>query len=182
MFDPPHIGHILIAEFAWEQFGLERIFFIPTSVPPHKKGAVAPADIRYRWLLKTVKSYRYFEVSDIEMKGEGPFYTYNTVLHFKQKFAKIFLIIGLDNLFDLPNWYRAEELLRMVEFIVAPRGNKRFEDAPPAFRKRARLLKMPVIDISSTMLRERLKKGLSVKYMVPDKILKDVVKFYGRKV
>lgn len=121
-FDPVHNGHLACAERAADRFGLERVFFIPTAVPPHKqKGSATPQD-RWEMVKRAVRGNARFCVSRHEMGSATPSYTIDTVRWFRKKFgAKLYYIIGMDAFAEIHSWKSSGELLRECHFIVASR-------------------------------------------------------------
>ena len=180
-FDPVHIGHLIIAEKSREQFSLSRVFFIPVFKHPYNKRIYADPEHRLEMLKIAVSTNPFFEVSDIEIKRGGPSYTFDTINLLKERNpqSEFFLIVGLDAFFDFPNWYRAEELAEKIKLLVAPR-EKKIEDIEnikeivksklknfPEFH----FINSPLIDISSTYIRNCLFKKKTVKYLIPDEVL-----------
>ncbi|WP_300364964.1 nicotinate (nicotinamide) nucleotide adenylyltransferase [Hydrogenimonas sp.] len=167
-FDPPHLGHLEIIKKALQQLEIDKLIVVPAYVSPFKEGHTAPPELRYRWL-KTITAFDpRIEVSDIEIKKEGPSYTIDTVNHFAQFFDTIYLIIGADNLKDLHKWHRFDELDKKVRWVVATRNE---ESVPEGFIRLE--IEMP---ISSTQLRKTIDPR-----WIPEPIRNDVVKFYSKK-
>lgn len=173
-FDPPHIAHLILAERAREEFGLDKILFVPTNIPPHKPKPVALAEDRIKLIKIAVKSNRYFEVLDIEIKRGGISYTVDTIRELKKNYpgSQLFLLIGEDEARKFDNWKESDEILRHVRFIIFLRSNlSRSRESNVA------LLPKEISDfidlrleISSTNIRELVRKGKSIKYLVPQKV------------
>lgn len=174
-FDPPHVGHLMMAEVARESLGLDVVEFIPANIPPHKQDLfVQPAEFRVRLLQTAVQSFPDFRVETIEVKREGPSYTIDTVRAMVQEAPsdEWFFLLGADMLQNLPQWHQARELMTLVTFIVAPRPGI---DLPNTIQELQRFepviqivpLAMPELDISSTWLRERLQLGLRIDPLLP---------------
>ena len=177
-FDPIHIGHLIVAEDIRERFVLDRVLFIPSGNPPHKANYnVTPAVHRYSMVFLAVESNPFFEVSRIEMEREGYIYTVDTLAHLKELYGnktEMFFIIGADIVWDLPKWKEPDKLFRMCEFIAALRpgcGRERLLMEIDRLRSQhqAKIIAAdaPLIGISSTEIRERVKNGKSIKYFVP---------------
>ncbi len=181
-FDPIHIGHLIIAEASRQQFGLEKVIFIPAKIPPHKNIPVAADFHRLKMVELAIENNPCFEVSDVEIRRNSVSYTYETIAELKKKISgKLFLIVGWDTFLLLPSWYKAEELVREVSFIVAPRIVEK-EDIPEfPFEVRFARLDCPRIEISSSRIRQNIKKGISVRYLVAEKVLYYLMqeKIYG---
>lgn len=185
-FNPIHLGHLMIAEVAREEFDLEMVLFIPSKIPPHKSEGVIPAEHRYAMTSAAVADNPYFKVSDIEMKREGFSYTIDTILDLKSEFghdSEIYFIAGTDAIIDLPNWKAIDKVLENCHFIGAIRPNGRdnqraVEEAIALLgvkgTEKIHLLTVPEMKLSSTYLRERLQQGKSVRYMVP-KLVADYI-------
>lgn len=169
-FDPVHHGHLLLAQDAVEQLGLDKLIFLPAQINPHKLHSApkAEASHRLKMLRSAVAGEERFEVSPIELEREGPSYTVDTVLILQKRWpgARFFLLLGEDNLPKLPTWHRFEELRRLVDFVCFGRNSEEKETWKPlcgsALERR--------LDISSTEIRQRIAAGLSIRYLVPESV------------
>ncbi|MCX8082065.1 MAG: nicotinate-nucleotide adenylyltransferase [bacterium] len=172
-FDPIHIGHLIIAEKAREEFSLEKIIFIPAGIPPHKRKTFTPAQHRLEMIKIALENNKFFDVDDIEIRKNGPSYTYNTILYLKSKNpdTEIFFITGEDIFYELTTWYRYRDLVKNVIFLVAPRKEKRKKILKIPYLK-YKFIHSPLIDISSSYIRYCLVKNESVKYLVPENVIK----------
>ncbi len=179
-FDPIHIGHLVIAEAVRNEYNLDQVLFIPASTPPHKQNlAVTSAIHRYIMTVMATYSNPYFFVSTIEMERSGPSYTVDTILALMEQFGdqtEFYFIMGADSVQDLPTWNNAERLLELCSIIAAARpgcGGK-IDDIirhfGPIGQQRIHRLATPELEISSTDIRERVKTGNSIKYIVPDSV------------
>lgn len=176
-FDPIHVGHLMMAEAVRNEFRLEKVIFIPAAVPPHKLGQkITPVEDRYLMTVLATCSNPAFEVSDIEMKREGPSYSIDTVyalLKASDGDTEFFFITGTDVIREIHTWDRIEELLVLCPFIAASRPGCRpdVERTRELFgglgASRIHLLDTPELEISATDIRERVAKGHSIKYVVP---------------
>lgn len=183
-FNPPHLGHLMMATFALEQADADEVWFVPSPDPPHKQGERhIPFHVRVdmvRHLLSTDEALRrHFLVSTLEDELLRPSYSVDTVKAYKERYPDVEFrfLIGLDSLFDLPTWHRASELVREIEFLVADRTGLAFDatlqqvkSALPALV--AARVEMPLLEISSTWIRQRLHEGRSVCGLVPNEVLK----------
>ncbi|MCX7780840.1 MAG: nicotinate-nucleotide adenylyltransferase [Negativicutes bacterium] len=185
-FDPIHIGHLVTAEVVRLEYGLEKVIFIPASSPPHKQNvAVTPAFHRYIMTAMATYSNPHFFVSDIELKRPGPSYTIDTIkalLDIHGSDTELYFITGVDAVLELPTWYRIRELLELCHFVAAtrPGSTGRIDDIIEHFgeigRAHIHRLDTPELEISSTDIREKVKKGLSIKYIVPESVENYILK------
>jgi nicotinate-nucleotide adenylyltransferase len=167
-FDPVHVGHLLVAQAACEEFKLDRLFFIPAAQSPLKPERVpAPADLRLRMLRLALSGKTKCEVDEQEIRRGGPSYTIDTVRTYRERYPKavLFYIIGADHVPLLPKWRSADELAAMIEFLVVPRPGDPPVSAQPPFRVQ-NLVGTPFA-VSSSQIRARVKAGQSIQYLVP---------------
>ncbi|MBA7491535.1 putative nicotinate-nucleotide adenylyltransferase [subsurface metagenome] len=173
-FDPIHWGHLLIAEGVREKFALDRVYFIPAAWPPHKvKNKVTEAAHRYKMALLATQDNSHFSVSDLEMNRPGKSYTIETVKELKEKHegAEIYFIIGLDSALEIFTWKDPEKLLGLCRFISVQRPfSEELEKLDKKYRERIEVVEVPTLPISSTEIRERVRKGRSIKYLVPQSV------------
>lgn len=162
-FDPIHNRHISIAEKAINQFDLDKIIFIPTNNPPHKSCLYAPFLDRIIMLKIALCHNKKFEVSDIEFAREGYAYTYDTIIELKKiyKNADFYYIIGEDSLNYLDQWYRADDLFQLTNFIVCERFSGLKDRRKEIAKKGAKLFFLDIkgVNISSTTIRYELEKN-----------------------
>ncbi len=174
-FNPPHLGHLICAQEAYLQLGLDRVTLIPARIPPHKPVEDEPgANHRLELCRLAIRGDERFEVSDLEISRDGPSYTVDTLeeLHSSAPDHELFLIVGGDIAAGLPDWHEPERVLSLATLAVAKRrGTSRgaVDDALGALRggERTQFFRMPRIAISSTMLRDRARAGQSIRYYVP---------------
>lgn len=180
-FNPIHNGHLLICEFIREEFGLEKVLFVPARTPPHKGSeGIAPASDRIEMVRLAAAGNRYFEVSDIEMKRQGASYTVDTLNDLAEIYgsdARLALIIGADSLMQFRTWKRYEEIITAADILVARRPDTEDRKLELAIANltdglNARIAVSEAIphDFSSTEIRRRVREGLSIKYMVPERV------------
>ena len=169
-FNPIHKVHLKIAEFAKKYYKFDNILFIPAYIPPHKSIDKTLARHRFNMVKLAISSFRGFNISDIEYKRDQNSYTYNTIVELKKKYnltnERINYLIGTDAFMNIQSWYKSDKLKELLHFIVFKRADDidmpsfdilkdyDFEIAP-----------MNYIDVSSTRLRNYLRKGLSIKDM-----------------
>lgn len=180
-FNPPHLGHVLISMFVKEQFAFERFVIIPSYIPPHKENEkIATFEKRFEWLNRIFE-----DVSDIERRLGGKSYTLKTLRYIKDETpdSKLYLLIGEDSFHNLPTWYEYEKIFDLSDIIVYPRFCEKnyMNDLKITLKKywqRIIFLDTPLIQISSTLIRERVKEGKDVSHMLPASILEDVINTY----
>ena len=167
-FDPVHLGHLLVAQAAREEFKLDRVFFIAAAQSPLKPDhTAARAELRLRMLRLALAGETKCEVDDREIRRGGPSYTIDTVRSYRGRFpnATLFYIIGADHVPLLPKWRASDELAALVEFLVVPRPGDPPLAAKAPFRLHA-LVGTPFA-VSSTDIRARVKAGRSIQHLVP---------------
>jgi nicotinate-nucleotide adenylyltransferase len=168
-FDPPHIGHLIIAEQARQQLRLHKVLFVPAHDPPHKKGqATANPSQRLSMIKRAVSIVPEFEVSSIEIDREGVSYTVDTLRELRTKYrnAKFFLIVGGDNFAQLETWKSVTDILQLATPVVYDREEKKSRSRMRAMPKNI-ALHGAALRISSTLIRQRLKNGESIRFLVP---------------
>jgi nicotinate-nucleotide adenylyltransferase len=166
-FDPVHLGHLLAAQAAREELGLDRLFFIPAAQSPFKPDTKPTADAdRLRLLRLALAGKIWCEIDEQELRRGGVSYTIDTVRDYHQRFpeAKIFYLIGGDHVQKLPAWREANELARLAEFIVVPRPGQIETPFPPPFHGRA--LKGFPLGVSSSQIRARVQAGQPIDHLV----------------
>lgn len=183
-FDPIHLGHLLLAVHCHEELDLDRVIFIPARLPPHKPQPVVGPDDRLQMVRLAVAEDERFLVCDCELNRAEPSYTIDTLRQFQQSLgaeASLFWLIGSDMLADLPTWHQVSQLVDMVDIIVVSRaGQPRldFSLLRPSLtieqcnRIQAHAIEVPLIDISSTMVRERLAQAQSVRFFLPEPVVR----------
>ncbi len=185
-FDPIHIGHLVTADAVRIEYGLEKVLFVPTGEPPHKQGfKVTPAIHRYIMTVMATYSNPHFFVTSIEVDRPGPSYTIDTVRELLEQFGQqteFYFITGADAIQDLASWKDIDQLLGLCHFIAATRPGclGEVDDVIKRFgivgRKRIHHLPTPELEISSTDIRERVRKGKSIKYIVPESVENYIIK------
>lgn len=181
-FDPIHYGHLVAAEAAAEEFGLDQVIFVPAGQPPHKQpGAVSEARHRYLMtVLATVPNPR-FTVSRVDINRPGPSYTVDTLRELHARFGpgvELYFITGADAMLQILKWKDAEALFSLCHFIAATRPGFRLSRLETVlgpvmekYRSRIHPLKVPALAISSTDIRQRVRSGRSVRYLLPDAVM-----------
>jgi nicotinate-nucleotide adenylyltransferase len=170
-FDPVHCGHLLVAQAACEEMGLDRLFFIPAAQSPFKPGtAPAPAHERLRLLRLALAGHTRCEIDPQEVERGGTSFTIDTVRDYARRFpgAELCWLIGADHVPTLPAWRDATELARLVQFIVIPRPGQAPAPLPPPFRGRE--LRGFPLGVSASQIRARVQAGQSIAGLVPDAV------------
>ena len=172
-FDPIHYGHLLIAEEVREQFKLDKILFVPTARPPHKRETtITDFRHRYKMALLATGNNPYFMVSDLEIFHLGKSYTIKTIKELEKKYKdkklKIYFIIGTDSALEISTWKDIDELIELCKFITVPRPHYDLKKIDDKYKEKMCILKFPLVDISSIKIRERVKEERSIKYLVPE--------------
>jgi nicotinate-nucleotide adenylyltransferase len=171
-FDPVHRGHLALAGAARDELGLGEVLFVPAGQPWRKAGRiVAPAGDRLAMLRLALEGEAVFRVETLEVDRHGPSYTADTLeaLRAARPEDELFFIVGEDALADLPNWVRPERILELATLAVARRAGVRpmAGEGLPGLRERAVWLKMPLVRVSATEIRERVRRGEPIDGMVP---------------
>lgn len=177
-FDPVHLGHLVLATMAGEQLSLDWVLFVPAGQPWRKPGRpVASGEHRLQMLQLATVHNSGFDVVSVEVERPGPSYTVDTLKWFReqQATAELFFIVGQDALADLPSWHQPGQILKLASLAVArrPGAEGSLEEAGtslPMLEGRVEWVAMPQIEISATMIRERVKDHLPIRYLVPDTV------------
>lgn len=167
-FNPPHMGHLLIAEHVRDKLELEEVWFIPTNTPPHKKlPDVISIDHRLKMLEMAIKDNIFFKLDPIEANRIGKSYTIDTIRELKNQNPNhdYYFIIGGDMVEYLPKWYKIDELINYLTFVGVKRKGYQLETSYPVIE-----IDLPIFDVSSTDIRNRIATGNSIKYLVPNEV------------
>jgi nicotinate-nucleotide adenylyltransferase len=170
-FDPVHLGHLLVAQAAVEELGLDKVFFIPAAQSPFKpENQIAPAKARLQLLRLALAGKTNCEIDGQEIRRGGISFAIETLRDYARRFpkAELFYLIGADNAARLNEWREPAELARLAEFVAIPRPGGAAAAFPPPFRGRA-LVGFP-LGISSSQIRARVKAGLPVENLVPPSV------------
>ena len=178
-FNPIHLAHLYIAYEAKEVLELDKVIFMVAGDPPHKKESPV-IDSKYRndMVKKAIEGYEGFEISDYEIKKNGYSYTYETLNALKEDDLKLYFIAGADSLMDIEKWKNTKEVLNSCTFVVFNRGEfnretlkSQKEYLENKYQAEIVLLDIMSIDISSTIIRKRIKEGKRVDFFLPNKVL-----------
>ena len=180
-FDPIHNGHLMLGEYAYQQFSLDQVWFMPNGNPPHKSSESIESQTRNRVeMVKLAICIRpYFSIQLYEVENKGVHYSYKTMEHFRETYPEheFYFIIGADSLFSIERWVHPELLLKNCIVLAAYRDDKDTSEMlaqinylNKKYSADIRLLNTPNVDISSSEIRDNLKEGKTIKDFVPDAV------------
>lgn len=180
-FDPIHIGHLLLAQFAYEDFGLDEIWFLPNGNPPHKQTEEGRKALRHRveMVRLAIQDMPHFKLCLHEAKETEHSYTYRTMSEFNRLYpdCDFYFILGADSLFEIETWKFFREIFPTCTILAAMRDDKNVESMlqqisylEQRYAAKIELLRAPLLEISSTAIRSRAFRNLSVYYLVPDAV------------
>jgi nicotinate-nucleotide adenylyltransferase len=176
-FDPIHVGHLLIAEVARQAAALDQVVFVPAGDPPHKGAEVTDAEHRYAMALLATGANPAFAVTRRELERTGPSYSLTTIREYRDEVGaagELFFVTGVDTVLEIRTWYRWEEVLEACRFIAVTRPGFDVDALeavlPERLCERVELAESPGFDLSSTQVRERARRGETIRYLVPDAV------------
>jgi len=178
-FDPIHTGHLIIAEGARDALDLQRVIFVPAGQPPHKRSSrISPAEHRLEMVRLAIAGNGYFTASRVDIDREGPSYTVDTIRLLHDAWGsdvRIYFLIGGDSLAELPTWYQPQRLLEICQVVAVPRPGyeldlESLDVEIPGAAERIQMLSMPLVDLSATEIRDRVRDRRSIRYLVPDAV------------
>jgi nicotinate-nucleotide adenylyltransferase len=175
-FDPIHLGHMLIAKETNAHLELDRVLFVPAGAPPHKVGhTISDPESRLEMVQLAISGHPNFGISRIDVDRRGPSYTVDTIRLLRDEWgmdAEIYFLIGADSLVDLPIWHQPEHLLRLCQVVALRRPGyevdlDELDQLLPGAAFLVRMMDIPMLDISSTEIRQRVRQGHSIHGLVP---------------
>jgi len=177
-FDPIHMGHLIVAEEARIKLGLAEVLFVPAGQPQLKQNRdITPAVNRVEMVRRGIADNPYFKLNTLEVDRPGSSYTVDTLETLQDQLSSetsLFFILGRDTLSELPLWKEPRKVVQLCRLVVPPRLGSRdlrhLEEAIPGLLERVIQLDMPVIGISSSEIRQRIARGLSIRYLVPPEV------------
>lgn len=178
-FNPIHMGHLIISEFLRITFPLDKVIFIPSGNPPHKNNDIAESNHRMAMVNLATSQNPFFEVSSIELKRTGKSYTIDTIKEIKDIYPndQLYFIIGSDSLLDLTSWKDFESLISKTNFLICGRPENteesilnKIDELTKEYNSNIIYIKGPLIEISSTLIRDRIKDQKSIKYLVTGEV------------
>jgi nicotinate-nucleotide adenylyltransferase len=178
-FDPPHYGHLVIAEEARARLGLRRVIFLPAGQPPHKpERVISPVAHRLAMVLLAIAGNPGFRLSRLDVDRPGPSFTADLLELLQTELgptADLHFIVGMDSLGDFLTWHEPVRVLRAARLVAATRPGyacdlSEMEDVIPGAASRITLLEAPALEISSTELQARVRAGLPIRYQAPEAV------------
>lgn len=187
-FDPIHYGHLVTAEAVRDEYNLDKAIFMPSGNPPHKMSkATSDANHRYLMTVLATTTNPYFEVSKAEIDREGITYTVDTIRELRNIYgenAEIYFITGADAILEIFTWYNVEELFKMCFFVAATRPGfhgkdmeQKLNEIKSKYKKEIFKIEVPSLAISSTDIRDRIRTGKTIRYLLPEAIEDYIRKF-----
>lgn len=166
-FDPPHLGHLLIADEVRYIARLDEVWFIPTNEPPHKHKATTNSTHRYDMLVQAIKGIYYFKVDAIELNRHGKSYTIDTVNELTERHPtySFYFIIGADMVEYLPKWNQIDQLVKKIQFIGVKRPSYKLKTNYPV-----KTINIPLLDISSTDIKKRIQEKAPYQFFLPQDV------------
>ena len=179
-FDPIHNGHLLVAEEARSRLNLEEVLFVPAGEPWLKAGTpISDAEHRVQMIRLAIANKPYFKLSTMEIERPGPSYTVDTIAELRDQLDRgdeLFFVLGWGNLIQLPQWHEPARLIEMCYLVAVPRPGsphpdlKPLEPLIPGLSRKVIFLDKPEIDISASVIRDRVAQGLPIRHLVPEPI------------
>ncbi len=181
-FDPVHTGHMVVADAVKDELGLTEVVFVPAGKPWLKDGAsVLSAEHRLNMVRLAIAGKSCFKASTMEIERKGPTYSVDTMAEMRREIDdedELLFIIGWDNLMELPRWHQPERLISLCRLVAVPRVGfpvpnlASVEATIPGISQRVIMLDKPRVDISASVIRERVRQGLSISRLVPEAVEK----------
>lgn len=179
-FNPLHQGHLIVAEFAAETIGLERVLFAPVVHPPHRDGKLLMAiEHRLAMIETAINDNDRFQLTLVDVERPGPHYSVDTVQIIQDQYpgSQLYFVMGGDSFKSFPSWHAPDEIVEYCRLAVMRRPSSKpvqpsmHQAAMPNLHERVDMIEAPPIGISATRVREQLGIGKSVRYLVPDRVL-----------
>ncbi|MPM77786.1 Nicotinate-nucleotide adenylyltransferase [bioreactor metagenome] len=182
-FDPPHVGHLILAEECRTQLNLDKLLWVVTDNPPHKRYVnVSPIESRLKLVAKAIEGNPAFEISRVDIDRPGPHFAIDTVKILKEQFpgAEMFYLMGGDSLHDLPTWNRPQDFVKVCDGIGVMRRHadqvdlESLEKVLPGITHKVHLVEAPILEISSHQIRQRIYDGQSYRYYLRDAVFRAI--------
>ncbi len=180
-FNPVHFAHLILAESAYEELKLDKVYFMPSKKPPHKLNEnIIGDEHRVQMIKLAIQNNPHFILSCLELDREGITYTADTLEELTRNYPQdeFYFIMGADSLFQIEEWFNIEQIFKLSVIVAAVRDHSTYEEITgqmkhltDTFHARIHLLNTPNMDISSKMLRQYIKDGRSIRYYVPDPVI-----------
>lgn len=185
-FDPIHYGHLVTGEAVYNEFNMDKIIFIPTGDPAHKSD-VTKSEHRFNMACLAIENNDKFEISTIEIDRKGKTYTVDTIEELKKYCianVEIYFVMGADSIFNLYQWKDFERLINMCQFIGVTRPNydksnmeNLVRELNVKYNAKIHFMEITALDIASSDLRKKIENGMSIRYLLPDKVEKYIKEF-----
>ena len=176
-FNPIHVGHLALANYLCEYEGLDEVWFVVSPCNPFKQGnRLMPDELRLQLVQMAIADYPKFRASDVEFSLPRPSYTINTLNELKRQYPEhtFHLIMGSDNWPGFPRWYKSEEILAQHGLLIYPRPGYPID--ANALPSGVRMVDSPVLEVSSTFIRESLSQGKDIRFFLPEGIYQELLK------
>jgi nicotinate-nucleotide adenylyltransferase len=183
-FDPPHVGHLILAEECRSQLQLDLLLWVLTENPPHKQYAkVSPVEERVKLVEKAIHGNPAFLLSRVDIDRPGPHYAIDTMSLLQQEYpnSQLFYLMGGDSLHDLPSWLRPQDFLRVCDGIGVMRRHEdkvdleSLEKVLPGISKKVNIVEAPILEISSSQIRQRIAEGMGYRYYLRDAVYQAIL-------
>ncbi|AIF43366.1 nicotinate-nucleotide adenylyltransferase [Virgibacillus sp. SK37] len=167
-FDPPHLGHMIIAQEVHQSLNLDEVWFIPSHIPPHKNTTKTKVEDRVNMVQLAIQGNSYFKVNTVELDRFGKSYTFDTIKALNKEHSSymFYFIIGADMVEYLPKWHRIDQLIKLVQFVGVKRPGFSLSSTYPVIE-----VEVPQFDISSTFIRNRIKDNQPFSYFTPEGVM-----------
>jgi len=178
-FDPPHVGHLILAEECRTQLNLDKLLWVVTDNPPHKRYVnISPIEARVKLVLKAIEGNPAFELSRVDIDRPGPHFAIDTVNILKQQFSgsRIFYLMGGDSLHDLPTWNKPREFVALCDGIGVMRRHAdqvdldSLDQVLPGIKAKALIVEAPILEISSHQIRQRIHERQGYRYYLREAV------------
>ncbi len=175
-FDPIHIGHLVMASYATDAIDLDEVWFMPAQTPPHKHHEITPVEHRAEMVRRAVHLDSRFAFSGLDLRGDGPSYTSELLASLAESMpdTELVFLVGADSLTTFANWHEPETILKHATLGVAERPgstiDNRIRNALPGLAERIHEFDSPLIELSSSEIRERRRQRKSITYLVPENV------------
>jgi len=171
-FDPPHLGHLAIAEYIRDNLNIETVIFIPAYIAPHKtKYSVSSVEDRLKMLQLAVSDHSELQISEVEIQRKGVSYSIDTIRQIKEEMdiirKDLYFLIGADSLLEFHTWRDPVKILEESSVLVVRRPGFDIRAVSEEFRNKIQMVSAPLIDISATMIRRKIRDGKSIRSLVP---------------
>lgn len=190
-FDPPHVGHLILAEECQTQLALDKLLWVVTNEPPHKENQyISPIEARVDLVLKSIAGNPAYELSRVDIDRPGPHYALDTMLLLKSLYsgAELYYLMGGDSLHDLPAWYKPQEFLAACDGLGVMRRHDDHVDLCDlevnlsGITGKVHLVEAPILEISSHQIRQRIRSGMGYRYYLTDAVYRAIKEsgLYGK--